>query len=209
MAVVVEFLQRSGELKGLARQGWVDRGVPNPESVADHTYRVAVMALVLGELAGLDTGRLAKLALLHDLPEIELGDTTPYQPVLDRGARLEEALLRWRELLSPEELAAKKQEKETREAQAVAGLVAHLPSPVAAAIQALWTEYREGRSPEARFAAQLDKVEALLQAMEYQRAGHEADVENFLASARASVDHPVLRAVLAEIEVLARPISRP
>lgn len=200
VAAVVEFLRRAGGLKGLARQGWVDRGVPDPESVADHTYGVAVMALVLGEIAGLDTGRLVKLALLHDLPETELGDATPYEPVLAQGAGLAAALLHWRELLAPEELAARKREKEARETQAVAELVAHLPGPANAAIQALWTEYCQGRTPEARFVAQLDKLEALLQAIEYQKAGHEADVESFLMSARATVDHPILQAVLAQLE---------
>ncbi len=204
VAAVVEFLRRAVGLKGLARQGWVDREVPNPESVADHTYGVTMMALVLGEMALLDTGHLVKLALLHDLPEVELGDATPYEPVLARGTGLAEALLRWRELMTPEELAAHKRDKESREAQAVTELATYLDGSAAAAVQALWAEYREGRSPEARFVAQLDKIEALLQAIEYRAAGHDADVGNFLASAHACVHHPVLVAVLARLENLAR-----
>src|SRR5439155_1047370 len=79
---LLKFFRAAGKLKTVARQGWVDRGIPNAESVADHTFRAMVMAWVLGARAGLDTNRLLKLMLLHDLPEGEAGDATPYADVL-------------------------------------------------------------------------------------------------------------------------------
>jgi len=72
-------------LKRLLRQGWLDRGVPpaDTESVADHSLGVALlawMAALEAQAAGadLDPGRVLALALVHDLPEAEIGDWTPY-----------------------------------------------------------------------------------------------------------------------------------
>ena len=119
---MLELLRAVGRLKALPRQGWVDRGIPSPESVADHTYRSAMMAWLLGGAAGLDTNRLVKLALLHDLPEVEAGDATPYGKILAQGVELEEAVRRWRELLSPEERLAHREAKRESEARAMAHL---------------------------------------------------------------------------------------
>jgi putative hydrolases of HD superfamily len=195
----LEFFRAAGKLKAVRRQGWVDRGVPDPESVADHTFRAMVMAWTLGREAGLDTDRLLKLMLLHDLPESEAGDATPYGAVL-AGAELAQVVPRWRELVSADQLAAAKQRKRLSEERAVGQLASNLPAELADELRELWLDYAERRSPEACFAAQLDKLEAALQAIEYRDAGYDADVENFLVTAREVVDHPVLLALLAEIE---------
>jgi putative hydrolase of HD superfamily len=200
---MLEFLRSVGHLKTLPRQGWVDRGVPAPESVADHSYRMAMMAWMLGWEAGLDTDRLVKLVLVHDLPEAEVGDATPYAQILARGIGLSEAVPRWRELLSAEELAAAKRDKHRVEAEGLQQLAASLPARVRAELTELWMDYAQRRTPEACFVAEIDKLEALLQAIEYRDAGYEADVENFLLSARQEIQHPVLLALLAELQVLA------
>ncbi len=203
MPPFLEFFHAAGKLKTVARQGWVDRGIPDAESVADHTFRAMVMAWALGNEAGLDVARLLKLMLLHDIPEAEVGDATPYADVLGRGSELAAAVPRWRELLSSDELAAAKGRKRRSEEQAVGELAAQLPAPHSAELAELWLDYAERRSPEARFAAQIDKLEAALQAIEYRDAGHDADVDNFLLSAREVVEHPVLLGLLAELETVA------
>lgn len=200
---LLEFFRAVGRLKALPRQGWVDRGVQTPESVADHTYRSTIMAWVLGELAGLEAPRLMKLMLLHDLPEVEVGDATPYGPVVARGAELADAVQRWRELLTADELSAARMERERRELNALTGLTSGVPAPLRAELLELRADYGERRSPEARFAAQVDKLEALLQAIEYREAGHEADVESFLVSAREAVEHPMLVTFLAQLAAVA------
>ena len=199
----LDFFHAAGGLKAVARQGWVDRGVPSPESVADHTFRSAIMAWMLGHAAGLDAVRLVKLALVHDLAESEVGDATPYADAIENDADFAQSVRRWRELLTPEQLAAAKQTKRRVEAEAASRLTTLLPAELGAEVQELWTDYAERRTPEARFAAQIDKLEALLQAVEYRDAGHPSDVENFLISAREAVEHPVLRAFLAELETRA------
>lgn len=202
-STLLNFFRAAGRLKTVARQGWVDRGIPDAESVADHTFRAMIMAWVLGNEAGLDVDRLLKLMLLHDLPEAEVGDATPYAEVLGRGRELADAVPRWRELLSPDQLAAAKHRKRRSEEQAVGELAAQLPAPLSAELAELWLDYAERRSLEARFAAQIDKLEAALQAIEYRAAGHDADVANFLLSAREVVEHPVLLDLLAELEAAA------
>ena len=200
---LLDFFRTAGKLKTVARQGWVDRGIRDAESVAEHSFRAMVMAWVLGERAGLDTNRLLKLMLLHDLPEAEAGDATPYAEVLGGGDDLVASVPRWRELVSPEQLAATKRAKRSLEQQAVQVLSAQLPSPLAEELSELWLDYSERHSPEARFAAQIDKLEAALQAVEYREAGYDADVGNFLLSAREVVEHPVLLDLLAELEAVA------
>jgi 5'-deoxynucleotidase YfbR-like HD superfamily hydrolase len=160
------------------------------------------MAWVLGQQAGLDTERLLKLMLLHDLPEAEVGDVTPYGDVL-AGEELLESVPRWRELVTPDQLAAARVSKRNLEEAAVERLAAQLPQILGDDLRELWLDYSERRSAEAQFAAQIDKLEAALQALEYRDAGQEADVANFLLSAREVVAHPVLLDLLAEIEAAA------
>jgi putative hydrolases of HD superfamily len=69
----------AGRLKQLKRQGWVDRGVEQPESVADHSYRLALMTMVIASRdPEIDASRAVRLALVHDLPEALAGDITPF-----------------------------------------------------------------------------------------------------------------------------------
>ncbi|MBI4213976.1 MAG: HD domain-containing protein [Chloroflexi bacterium] len=196
----VAFLRAAGGLKRVKRQGWVDRDIPAPESVADHTYRTALLAWVLGEAAGLDTEHLIKLVLLHDLPEALAGDLTPYARLIDGGLDAGEAVARWRELLSADDLATGHGEKLEAERAAIQELVRDVDPQLARLAIDLWAEYAARRTPEARFAPELDKLEALLQALKYQQLGYESDVASFLRSARDYVQHPVLKQFLAELE---------
>src|SRR5713226_9513959 len=108
---LLAFFRAAGGLKRLPRQGWVDRGIPAPESVADHSFRAALMALVLGSAAGLDTARLVKLVIVHDLPEALAGDATPYGGLVASGLDAGDAASRWRVLLSEDDLATGRREK--------------------------------------------------------------------------------------------------
>src|SRR5918912_251677 len=76
----------AGSLKEVRRQGWVDRGVADAESVADHSYRLAVLAWAVARARGLDAGRAVLIALVHDLAEAEIGDETPFDALRRGGA---------------------------------------------------------------------------------------------------------------------------
>lgn len=199
-ADLVEFFTLVGKLKRLPRQGWLDRGVLAPESVADHTYRMALMAWTLGERAELDTSRLLKIVLLHDLPEALAGDATPYRVLIERGASAEDAAATWQDVLTDDDRLSGQEAKASAERVAVAEIVSHLGPGFAAELSDLWLEYAERRTPEAKFASQIDKLEALLQAIEYQRAGQPADVASFRRTAESYVTHPVLREFLVSLD---------
>jgi putative hydrolase of HD superfamily len=145
----VGFLRYAGRLKGIRRTGWVESGVGDPESVADHSYRTALLAMVLADAEGADTLAAVRMALLHDLAEAECGDMTPRMKEADPG---------W--MLREEEAAAK-----------ILGL---LPEPLRERYLDSWREYTRGESREARLVHAADKLEMLLQAREYVEAGEDA-----------------------------------
>jgi putative hydrolase of HD superfamily len=144
---ILEFLKNVGKLKSTPRTGWVESGIQEPESVADHSFRTAVLAMLLADLQGLDSGKAAKMALLHDLAEALTGDLTP-----ENKSQMGVAFL-------------------TEEEEAMEQLLSNLPRVVAESYEALWGELHRGSSPEAKVVALADKVEMLLQASEYEGEG--------------------------------------
>src|SRR5690242_10124588 len=83
--------EAAGALKEVRRKGWVDRGVPDAESVADHSYRVALLAWALARARGLDAGRAMLIGLVHDLAEADVGDETPFDALLADGQPFDRA----------------------------------------------------------------------------------------------------------------------
>ena len=78
-------------LKDVKRQGWVNSGVPEPESVAAHSWGMAVLALRLCP-SELDLLRVLKLCLVHDLPEVIVGDLTPHDDTSTKAQDEHEAM---------------------------------------------------------------------------------------------------------------------
>jgi putative hydrolases of HD superfamily len=171
---LVGFFTYAGLLKAQPRRGWVLKlGMKNPESVADHSYRTAVMAMVYADARGLDGARAVKMALIHDLPESIVGD------------------------LTPGEISA--EEKRARETAAMKRISLHLPAKVRGEYLGLWEEFSRGESREARLVRQLDKLEMALQAAEYRDPGMGPAVEEFFETAREAMGDGYLRATLEAI----------
>ena len=73
-----DFFEIVINLKNVPRKGWTNKlKIKNPESVADHSFSMALMAMILSELHKLDTKKILEMALLHDLVESIVGDFTP------------------------------------------------------------------------------------------------------------------------------------
>jgi putative hydrolase of HD superfamily len=163
-------LAQVGRLKRLRRAGWVRKGLSGTESVADHSFRTAVLALALAGELGVDPGRLLALAVVHDLPESDpdVGDITP-------------------------SCGISREEKRAKERAAMDRLCTGMPG--GDVLLSLWVEYDEGQTPEARAAHELDALEMALQAREYQ-ASHGFDPSEFVASARVKIHHPALLEIL-------------
>src|SRR2546425_2701171 len=153
----------AGSLKEVRRKGWVDRGVSDAESVADHSYRVALLAWALARARGLDAERAMLIGLVHDLAEAEVGDETPYDPLLSGGQPFDRGQF---DRLPPDD-PARRAAKHAREQAAIERLAGGLPAELAAELAAAWRDYDAQASPEARLGKQLDRVETLLQARAY------------------------------------------
>lgn len=153
------FLYEIGLLKRYKRTGWSQVGVALPESVADHSFRVSVIASVLAAIEGADPQRAAFLALWNDSQETRTTDL-PH--------------------VTKNYVSAAANEQVTRDQ------VAPLPPPVAGMISAAVAEYEAAETPEARCARDADKLECLLQAREYQEQGH-ANVQPWIDSSLAAL----------------------
>ncbi|KAK7541808.1 HD domain-containing protein [Phyllosticta citricarpa] len=151
-------------LKTTKREGWRRFGINHGESISDHMYRMSILTMLAPESlsARLNIPRCTKMALVHDMAEALVGDITPVDPV-------------------------SKDEKSRRETDTMdylctrlLGSVTSTPASAVADIRAVWQEYEDNVTPEAQFVHDIDKMELLLQMMEYEKSQHGAlDIGEF------------------------------
>jgi putative hydrolases of HD superfamily len=183
------------KLKSIRRTGWLDRGVPpeETESVAEHV----LMATLIGWLtapSALDRDRVVKLLLVHDLAEVVTGDPPPYDradvPPRDEPEALRDFFSR-RHVRTAENKAA----KDAREGEAMETLRALMPDDPGDDIVTLWNEYEAQQTPEARFAKDLDRFEAFVQARDYARRHPGLPLSGFTKMALEELESPELIAL--------------
>jgi putative hydrolase of HD superfamily len=143
LAGILDFLQAAERLKTTVRSGYTSSG--DQESVAEHTWRLCLMALVLApELPDVDFARLVKICIIHDLGEAIGGDI----PAPEQARRAATGAVGG---------------KSADERRDLLALVSALPDEPRDEIIALWDEYETASTPEARLAKALDKLETILQ----------------------------------------------
>lgn len=133
------FLVEADRLKTVLRRTQLtDRS--RRENSAEHSWHLALMAMLLHEQApsGVDLAHVIRMLIVHDLVEIDAGDTFAYDA----------------------EASATREARERVAADRIFGL---LPDDQAAELRALWDEFEDGRTPEARFAHAIDRLQPLLQ----------------------------------------------
>lgn len=138
------FLLEMGMLKRAKRSGWWIAGVKDPETIAEHSFRVALIGSVLAMMEGADPANTALLGLWHDTQETRVSDI----PHIGR---------RYLEAASNERVTADQ--------------VSSAHPAVKAGAQRIVQEYEHGDSMEAICAHDADKLECLLQAVEYREQG--------------------------------------
>ena len=189
-SAILEFFHSIGRLKRLPRTGWLDRGVPEfqVESVADHSFRVALIAwLMAADEVGLDRDRVLKLALIHDLAEAITGDLTPYDPDnLDRVDGNRARFLNQRHIASSERTAAKR----AAEDAAFTQLTNALGESLKVELRELWQELSEKTTPESRFVKEADRIETYLQSTEYVREIPELPIDSFRLEVEETLTSP-------------------
>ena len=146
LTAVARFLYEAGTLKQTKRTGWWMAGVRDPESVAEHSWRTSLIATIIAKLEGADPARAAFLAVWHDSQETRTGD------VNHLGKRY-----------------ASEADPEAVTADQVGGM----PEALASTVRDLVAEYEAKESPEAICARDADKLECMLQGIEYKAQGYE------------------------------------
>jgi len=168
-----ELFFKIGKLKRIEREGWKRFGIYNPESVAEHSFRAALIGLILGEKFELDAFQLVKLLLIHDLAEIETGD------------------------LTPDDYDTKK-EKLSKEKKAIEDILNGSKDENNNLVE-LWKEFEIGESQEAKIARDIDKLEMIIQALEYKEEYPKKDISEFVVEGKKDIESPEIKKILNEI----------
>ncbi|MFH8986688.1 HD family hydrolase [Streptomyces sp. NPDC017940] len=156
---VAHFLWEAGTLKSARRTGWWRAGVRDPESVAEHAWRTSVIASVIATLEGADPARAAHLAVWHDSQESRTGDVNHLGKKYGGAA-------------DPEDVT----EDQT----------AGMPEVLRTAVRAVVAEYEARETPEAVCARDADKLECMLQGLEYKARGY-VGAQRWIDNSRARI----------------------
>lgn len=134
----IEFIIEVDKLKNIMRQSYIADGSRN-ENDSEHSWHLALMAFILSEYANetIDVLKVIKMVLIHDLVEIDAGDTYAYD---DKG----------------------NEDKYERECRAADRIFNILPKDQAMEIRNLWNEFEERKTSEAKYAAALDRVQPII-----------------------------------------------
>eukprot|EP01035_Chromulina_nebulosa_P021095 gene21095-27337_t len=160
----LSFFHVVGKLKTLKRTGWVNNNINLPESVADHMYRMTMLSWIITDQS-INKEKLMKICLVHDLAESIVGDITPHDGIT-------------------------KEEKRQLEENALKSIVNDLDNiEISNEIFNLWLEYENSSSQEAVIAKQLDKLEMIIQADEYEEETNKL-LQSFFDSTANSFVHP-------------------
>ena len=172
--MISEFFFQIAELKKLPRSGWkIKVGIENSESVAEHSYMMSVMSMVLSDMKSLDSEKVLKMAILHDWAESKIGDFMQDEIGYDKKSELEN--------------------------YAMTEILELLPEKIQSDYQTLWNEFLERRTSEARLVHELDKLEMALQAKLYERDVEPEKVKPFIISAVEQVIDPDVKKILVDI----------
>ncbi|KAH4228272.1 5'-deoxynucleotidase [Parastagonospora nodorum] len=161
-------------LKTTKRAGWQRFGIPAPESISDHMYRMSIITMLApASLSSkLDMAKCCRMALIHDMAEALVGDITPVDPV-------------------------SKEEKSRRESETMDYICEKLLGKVGGGlngveVRKIWQEYEDSETSESLFVHDVDKIELLLQMVEYEReSGCERDLGEFTWVAKKIVSEEV------------------
>ena len=169
---VAKFSEIVGKLKNIKRSGWASHvGIEKPESVADHSLRCAVLAMCFGDLADVDTEKLIKMLLLHDVQEALIGD-------YDYSAKKKIGLEKFK----------------AKEKSAAREILSLLPSKLKERYVDVWQEFEGRETPEAILANDIDKIEMMFQALEYEKEGYDSEkFDVFWTSAQTKIKTPVIQ----------------
>jgi putative hydrolase of HD superfamily len=158
----VPFFHLLERLKTTKRAGWRRFGISDCESISDHMYRMSILTMMAPSSLSskLDLAKCCRMALIHDMAESLVGDITPVDPV-------------------------SKEEKSRRESETMDYICTNLLGKFSGGlngqeVRKIWQEYEDSKTAESLFVHDVDKIELLLQMVEYERASKcEKDLGEF------------------------------
>lgn len=166
---MINFIKLMGRLKKIKRSGWIRKvNIKEPESVADHTFRTSILCMIIGDMKKLDTLKMIRMALIHDACESITGDLMHYE-------------------MSEKEESKKKQ----LEDKAMIQILSLLPDDIKKNYSEIWKDFQDEKSKEAELVREMDKLEMVFQALEYEEEGYDKEkLSEFWDSAEDSIkDH--------------------
>jgi len=176
-----EFLISTAHSKRLIRSGWIREKVKDPESVAEHSFQLSIMAMIFADHFGLDREKLLKMAIMHDLGEVITGDIV---------------WARWTYVN-----LERKVNKESAELAGITDMFKLLGKDEE--YKKIFEEMLEGKSAEAKIFWELDKLEMALQALIYEKENNK-NLEEFFVTSNINIKTPYLREMFNQI-LTARP----
>ena len=172
-----DFAKKVSELKRVKRTGWVLKGIRDPESVADHSFMLAILAYLYSKKLGLDSDKAVKMALIHDMCEAYCGD------IADK--------------VRNEDQVVTDERKRELEREGMRKIVSLLPDDFAKEIYGLWEDFECRKSEEAKLVKDLDKFEMCMQALEYSKKYK--GLEEFFEDGRLNIKTPEIRKAFEKI----------
>lgn len=156
---LLSFFRIVCNLKTIKRSGWIHKSnITSPESVADHSYSMCMMSMILAEIINLDSGHIMKMVIIHDLAESLVGDHMP------------------------DDISS--EEKQLVEEKAMKKIISKLPNSLRKNYLNIWNEYNDNITVNAKFVHSMDKLEMVLQAKEYEFEGYPKELlQPFIKSA--------------------------
>jgi len=149
---LLRFFENIGKLKEVKRTGWVERGVREPETSAEHSFMTAVLCMMLADKS-IDRDKAIRMAIIHDFVEAEVGDIISKEYWEEGGSM-------------------RRQEQLALERKAMEKIKLLMNRETAEEVSSLWEEFEEARTPEGKFAKSVDRLEATLQAIVYHKHGN-------------------------------------
>ena len=172
--MISNFFYQIAGLKKLPRSGWkIKIGLNYSESVAEHSYMMSVMAMVLSDMKSLNSEKVIKMSILHDWAESKIGDFMPDEIGYDKKSELEN--------------------------YAMSEILESLPQKIQSDYQDMWHEFSDRETPEARLVHELDKLEMALQAKIYEKDTDPEKIKPFISSAVEQIIDPDVKKVLMDI----------
>jgi len=172
MKKIVNYFFELGMLKRIFHNGPQAAGVKEPDTVASHVYRAAVIGYILGEMEGVKGEKVASIVLFHDNPEARIGDHNKIAQRYIKRAEVEQEVLDDQTKLLPKSIGKK--------------------------INKYWNDMEYGKTKEGIIAKDADHLETALQAKEYADIGY--PTKTWVANVKKALKTKSAKKLLTELE---------